>query len=404
MIDGSVPTLEWSFPESNAAQSYATHGFFRYFGKLPPTVTGKIIDHVRPNLEGPVLDIMCGSGTTLVECCLRGLESYGIDVNPLAVLISRVKSRFFNPTQLRHAANRIVAAIGEELAHRPVANPHRHRRGQLGFEFGKMDLTGSSVLPDPQIKNLNYWFSEEIRSELAVIFSHVNRVRDDNERNFFKVAALSIVRKVSNASPRIGRIFHRGEYEGPSAFSRFKKKIDEMTIGAAEFAKAAKVASSGCLVADARRTPFPAGVFGLVVCHPPYFALYKYSSDVLRFELEWGGFNRRAIARSEIADGFKSTDISMFDDYIGDMKDVLRECQRVLHKKGWLCVVTNNSTFKDERLPVVERIVKAGCADGVGLKLHQICRRKVRFAQATYHRSARVDKVTTEDQMIFFRR
>src|ERR1039457_5305549 len=77
----SCTALErWDFPESNAEQRYATHGFFRYYGKLPPVVTKRILAETAPYLsKGPGVDVACGSGTTLVEAALLGLPFEGLD-------------------------------------------------------------------------------------------------------------------------------------------------------------------------------------------------------------------------------------------------------------------------------------------------------------------------------------
>ncbi len=40
-----------------------------------------------------MFDPYCGSGTSLVEANLAGVDSIGTDLNPLARLISRVKTR-----------------------------------------------------------------------------------------------------------------------------------------------------------------------------------------------------------------------------------------------------------------------------------------------------------------------
>src|SRR5680860_732150 len=60
---------------------------------------------------------------------------------------------------------------------------------------------------------------------------------------------------------------------------------------------------------DARWTGLLDGSCDLCFCHPPYFALYRYSADVLRFEMEIGGFDRRETNRSEVREGWKSGDV-----------------------------------------------------------------------------------------------
>ena len=394
----------WEFPQSNASQSYASHGFFRYFGKLPPVVTGKIIDYAGPT--GPVLDIMCGSGTTLVECCLRGVPSVGIDVNPLSILVSQVKTTSFDLDELQRLARTVLNDVDGRISDLPtIGTPKRKSSDQLSFALESPRNNGSGhKLQVPNIRNMDYWFEPEIQQQLAAVSSVLDAIPKTTEKDFFTVAFLSLIRRVSNASPRIGRIFHRGAYDGPGVATVLKVRVSEMIVGAQEFARTARLHSPDCLIADGRKTPLVEESFNLVLCHPPYFALYKYSSDVLRFELDWGGFARKPIADLEIVDGFKTTERSTFEDHIRDMAEIMRESHRLLRKGGLLCIVTSNSTLREERLPVVEQIIERGCSPRIGFSVHEVFKREVKFAQASYHRSARADKLTAEDFVVFFKK
>ncbi|MBI4174324.1 MAG: DNA adenine methylase, partial [Candidatus Aenigmarchaeota archaeon] len=51
-----------------------------------------------------VLDPFCGSGTTLLACKQRGINSIGLDVLPTAVFASRVKTADYDPQKLREEA------------------------------------------------------------------------------------------------------------------------------------------------------------------------------------------------------------------------------------------------------------------------------------------------------------
>lgn len=76
-----------------------------------------------------MLDPFCGNGTTLVECLRRSFPSVGIDLNPIACLMTRVKTSP-QPDGLAVAADAIIT-----LARR--ARP-----------------------PEvPQIPNLDHWFN-----------------------------------------------------------------------------------------------------------------------------------------------------------------------------------------------------------------------------------------------------
>lgn len=54
-----------------------------------------------------VLDPFCGSGTVLKEASKRNMSSYGIDINPLARLISKVETNSLNKRIVLEKLNKI---------------------------------------------------------------------------------------------------------------------------------------------------------------------------------------------------------------------------------------------------------------------------------------------------------
>ena len=71
-------------------KNYLTHGIHPYPAKFVPQIPGAIIDaYSKPG--DTILDPFCGSGTTLLESIIRGRNALGIDINPIATLISRAK-------------------------------------------------------------------------------------------------------------------------------------------------------------------------------------------------------------------------------------------------------------------------------------------------------------------------
>lgn len=82
-------TNAWSFPVRG---TWATHkGDFR--GNWPPQMVRNIILRYSKPSE-TVLDQMCGSGTTLIECKLLGRNGVGVDINPDAIVITRDRINF----------------------------------------------------------------------------------------------------------------------------------------------------------------------------------------------------------------------------------------------------------------------------------------------------------------------
>jgi len=82
-------TTVWSYPRRG---DWATHkGNFR--GNWPPQMARNII--LRYSKPGEwVLDQMCGSGTTLIECKLLGRNGIGVDINPDCIYLTRDRLNF----------------------------------------------------------------------------------------------------------------------------------------------------------------------------------------------------------------------------------------------------------------------------------------------------------------------
>lgn len=90
-------TTVWSFPERG---SWATHkGDYR--GNFSPYIPRNVI--LRYSKEGElVLDPMCGSGTSLIECKLLNRDSLGIDINSNAVELAKNRLSFPKVNESRH--------------------------------------------------------------------------------------------------------------------------------------------------------------------------------------------------------------------------------------------------------------------------------------------------------------
>lgn len=380
------PQMEfWDFPESNAQQQYATHSFIRYYGKLPPVVTRRILKESTPYLSnGMGIDVACGSGTTLVEASLLDIPFQGIDINPLSVLATKVKTNPPNLSALEREWNTFSERVTDELA----------------------ELIKSEELPEylqahlPEFPKRDIWFIKTSQHQLAALCFHIKQIEDERVRNFFLIALAGIIRQASNASTRAGRIFKEVGKVPQSPWLLMQKRVKRMREGAGEYLKQKNGCKLHIGIGDAKNTELPKGKYGLVVFHPPYFALYKYSSDVLRFELEWLQFNRKEIARKEIRDGFKTTKVEDAELFLDDIGEVLKEGRRLVHERGAMVVISNNSTLRKQELPIIAGIQERGC--NVGFKLARHCIRTVRFAQASYHKSADEEIRTPRDHILFF--
>jgi hypothetical protein len=124
-------------------------------------------------LGDTVLDPFCGSGTTLLEAQLLGRKAIGFDINPLAALISSVKTTEIDPELL----------LGWEYR----LSQGNHRKANHTSETPEL---------------LNYWFKPYAIQELSRLLYTINQIDDSAIRDFFRLCFSQSLRHLSMADPR----------------------------------------------------------------------------------------------------------------------------------------------------------------------------------------------------------
>lgn len=173
-------------------QSYAS--VYPNLHKYPATMLPQIGIEVFKELgikSGTLLDPYCGSGSSFasgLECGLT--EMHGFDINPLAVLISKVK---FTKVSL----NELIETKIEF-------------RNKV-YDFLK-EAKNIDTLKRPQITNIDFWFSEEVIGHLTVIKHFIDKIPDKNIRRFFLIPFSETVRECSYTRNNEFKLF-RMKYE-----------------------------------------------------------------------------------------------------------------------------------------------------------------------------------------------
>ena len=95
------------------------HKVHSYTAKLIPQIPKFLIQNFSKKNE-TVLDPFCGSGTTLIEANILQRNAIGIDINPLAVLISKVRTNNYNLIQLSKAITEINMLVEKNIKVRNI--------------------------------------------------------------------------------------------------------------------------------------------------------------------------------------------------------------------------------------------------------------------------------------------
>lgn len=173
-----------------------THYLFRFPAKFHPPAVRCLID--RYSTPGDtILDPFCGSGTLLVESLLAGRPAIGLDVDPVAAFVSRVKCTALPPKELDAA----FQSLKDDL--KAVRRPKR--------EYDRLiheDLSPHSIarfrdsLGIPQIPKIEHWFRIYVAIDLARLRVAILRVdAAPHIRDFFLACFAGIIRNASNADP-----------------------------------------------------------------------------------------------------------------------------------------------------------------------------------------------------------
>src|SRR5919107_1061092 len=117
-------TLDWELEDANTR--YYTHGYHPYSSKYIPQIPNQLISKFTEKND-LVLDTFMGSGTTLVESKILGRNAIGIDVNPLACLISKVKTTTLKKSELIEISKILISLKEDILNLRGNIVPFNHR-------------------------------------------------------------------------------------------------------------------------------------------------------------------------------------------------------------------------------------------------------------------------------------
>ncbi len=215
-----------------------------------------------------VLDNLAGSGTTLLESSLLGMPSVGLDIDPLSVLISRVKMDVLS----------MDSALVEREVFLAVDRLKASSSGQLHLFDSPLQHSASPITFPPWLMK-NRRMTPEIAADLSAEINTVQTVVaacDPYVRDLFRVL-------MSDAIAR--RIRMRFLGTGVGRFSLTFSKTSLADIFTKSLRKYAKViatcewlcdtlhlqpAAAQVHVADTRTIPENLGSFDIILTSPPY--------------------------------------------------------------------------------------------------------------------------------------
>jgi len=357
----------WDYLGANTKEY--THRLHNYPAMMIPQVAGRLIETYRKK-DSVLLDPFCGSGTVLVEAKLFGLNSYGIDINPLARLLSEVKTTLIEPYLLVRIKDKML----NNLKNIPDVIEYK----------------------TPNFHNIDFWFKERVVIQLAKIKKAILKIKNQDIQNYFMASFSETVRLSSNTKNGEFKLFRiekdKLENYNPDVLGIFKKKTEANIRGMADFYKDAdKKAWTKIIYGDSsKNNNVKDGSIDFLITSPPYgdsrttVAYGQFS----RLSAQWidifedpnkasgvdnellGGkatktlehslnstYLKNSLGKIAKIDEKRAKDVLSF--YIG-LNDCLKQAHRILKPKKYFCLVIGNRLVKQVRIPTDFIIAELG--------------------------------------------
>src|ERR1017187_15559 len=127
-LENHLKKLEAKFPVSAkpelgacvhwaGVEQLPVHRWFRYREGYSPLLFSHFTD------SNSRFDPFCGCGTTLLSSSSEGVNSFGLDLNPLATFVATVKTRRYTSADRKAFEAKAVTAVAEWRNHVPAPVP-----------------------------------------------------------------------------------------------------------------------------------------------------------------------------------------------------------------------------------------------------------------------------------------
>lgn len=253
-----------------------------------------------------VLDPMAGSGTVLALAQIQGFQAIGFDVDPLAVIMSKVWTRPVNKSDIYRKAVRVLDRARERMEICTVAD---------AYPTHADDETRSFV---------RYWFDGYARRQLESLATAIRRLRDEATRDVLWCAfSRLIIAKQSGASRAMDLSHsrpHRAFENAPrKPFNEFISAVDKVLLGCLDINISNSYVATNIDLGDARDLPIKNNSVDLVFTSPPYLNAIDYLR-CSKFSLVWMGYSIAELR------GIRSDSIGSYA--AGECDDALRSLAR----------------------------------------------------------------------------
>ena len=312
------------------------HGLHPYLGKFIPQIPSYFLKKYF-SLGNYVLDPFCGSGTTIVESNIHGINAFGIDISEFNIALSRAKVAKYNVDDLDY---HLLKALNQLNNTQPV----------------------------PPIKNtpyLNKWMHPNALDQLR-------RYQQISKTTAYE-QIMQIILTRSARSARLTTHYDLAHPRKPAkdpyyclrhkkichppnnAFKFLSKYTNDTIVRLGVFNKIRTNAKTKFIQADARRVHLPDNIFDGVITSPPYLGKIDYHlQHIYAYELlGLKSLRSQEIGRSSLGTGKKAK-----EKFFRDVSLALQNIDHSIKPGGIIVIITKDHIYPKLAANLDYKIIK----------------------------------------------
>jgi site-specific DNA-methyltransferase (cytosine-N4-specific) len=366
----NLDVFDWSFGNMNG--DVGIHSIHPYPAKFIPQIPRRLIEQYYKNDGSAIIDPFCGSGTTLVEAYQKGIPYVGIDLNPIACLLSKVKTTPVKESILPYAKGMVSESQAE-------------------YNFGKAE--------PPSIPNIDHWFKPDIQNAVTCLILSLCKVGDPDIKDALRIALSSILVRVSNQESDTRYAAIQKAYGGNDVFREFLASAKRIDVALATLNQETRppglILNKDTTLVEPSEIPMAGG---LVITSPPYPNAYEYWL-YHKYRMYWLGMDPIAVKNSEIgarAHYFKKNHQTEAD-FERQMTQVFSLLSKTIRRGDKACFLIGRSIIHGRFIDNTEILVRA--ASKSGFKEEAVFKRSIPSSKKSFNPAH--GKITTEDIIVF---
>ncbi len=298
-----------SHNRTRSPNQYLTHWVYPYKGKYHPQMIRALLNVIEAKKGNMILDPFVGSGTTLLECQLLGIDCIGIDVSQVCTLVSKVKTESIEVLEE-------IEEIKDSL-----------------YEAGR--------------ETTLYSFEGDKGSKKGGLSEAIKDIKNKRVRNFYKVAELIAH---SDRSRRRRKDFYKS----------FKDNAEKMLGSAEDFRRVVEelklpLGDVRIEIGNARALDLDDESVDGIITSPPYSIALDYVKNDAH-ALEVLGYDLERVREEFI--GVRGKGKGKIELYNKDLERSYEEMYRVLKTGKYCVIVIGNATLQGNEVKTVDKTME----------------------------------------------